>query len=154
MHHSTLLYRACYKKTVLDMPKEYLDYDIHMGMAMVGDLGFVNEVNGCYRLGSTSSLIKVMPEKVFILYTDAIVSVEHIATQSAMAHLLVSVILSSIKLNNVKFLKTWLDKYKSNIGLFVFGKSAVLLFKRVVYFLYKKIFIYNKSLNILYPRGK
>lgn len=73
LNHSSLLYRAEYRDCVMDSPELFIDYRIHIGLAMRGALGFINVPYVTYRHASAQSMIQRSTEVVRELYCDALV---------------------------------------------------------------------------------
>lgn len=69
---SSLLYRATLKPLITEIPGEFIDYRIHLRLAKRGRLGYVNRALVGYRVGSATSMILRMPDKVRELYWDAL----------------------------------------------------------------------------------
>ncbi|MEJ2793808.1 glycosyltransferase [Iodobacter sp. LRB] len=154
LHHSTLLYRLNDAKVVLDMPSEYIDYRIHLGFAMLGDIGFVNEVNSCYRLGSLYSLVRTVPNKIRILYTDSILSVGNVKGKNRiLASILSEVILSSIKCHKISIVQEWYSKFRSHLNYFMLVVSFFIAAKKGAKLIMNKFFL-KKELIFLYSRGR
>jgi len=75
LNHSSILYRASFKKVILDFEGAFIDFKIHLNFAKISPLGFVNKAAVVYRLGSVHSMVRTTPGLVLNLYFDALTSV-------------------------------------------------------------------------------
>ncbi len=79
LNHSSLLYRNKGKQIILNFPEEFIDFRIHLSLALQDNLGYINKKLVTYRVNSHTSMLKHMPKKVVRLYYDALVSIkEHV----------------------------------------------------------------------------
>ncbi|MDF3822159.1 glycosyltransferase family 2 protein [Leptospira sp. 96542] len=75
LNSSSLFYRTDLRDRILDIGTEFIDYRAHLLFASLGPLGFDDRVFVAYRVGTTHSMVKTMPEKVSEQYFEAICSV-------------------------------------------------------------------------------
>lgn len=72
LNHSSLIYRSRHRDVVLNIDDEFIDYRLHLGFARLGKLGVDARTFTVYRANSEHSMIKTTPEKVRILFFDAL----------------------------------------------------------------------------------
>ena len=58
LNFSTLLYRASLKEQMLALDTPMIDYEVHLTLARVGPLAFINQPHACYRWMSSTSMLK------------------------------------------------------------------------------------------------
>jgi len=58
LNFSSMLYRAQAKPLMLGLALPMIDYEIHLILAQIGRLGFVNEPLACYRWMSSTSMLR------------------------------------------------------------------------------------------------
>ncbi len=58
LNFSSMLYRSQVKPLMLGLTLPMIDYEIHLTLAQVGRLGFVNEPLACYRWMSSTSMLR------------------------------------------------------------------------------------------------
>jgi len=75
--HSSLIYRAKVKESILNIPTPCIDYQIHIQLAQQGCLGYVNCTLVGYRVASATSMSILQPDHVRDLYWQALSSVEN-----------------------------------------------------------------------------
>ena len=73
LNHSSIFYRSEFKGLITKLPDRFIDYRIHMALASVGMLGYLNIAYVVYRHSSTQSLIKNSSDMVRHLYLEALV---------------------------------------------------------------------------------
>ena len=73
--HGSLVYRAAVRQCILDMPAPFLDYQIHIRLAALGDIGYVNHALVGYRVASSTSMSTLQSARVRELYWQALDSV-------------------------------------------------------------------------------
>lgn len=72
LNHSSLVYRAAHKNCVLGLPDKFIDYQIHLGLAMQGTVGYLNAAYVVYRHASSQSMIQNSADQVRNLYLKAL----------------------------------------------------------------------------------
>lgn len=72
LFHSSLLYRSVFKGEITDIPGSFIDFRVHIRLAKQGYLLVINEPVATYRHASSSSMIRHMPNKVFLHYWEAL----------------------------------------------------------------------------------
>lgn len=82
LNHSSLLYRASNKEKILSFPENFIDYQIHLNLSLIGDLGYINQTLVAYRINSSTSQLRMMKDKVLIMYLEAIVSIKFDISES------------------------------------------------------------------------
>jgi glycosyltransferase involved in cell wall biosynthesis len=75
LNHSSLLYRCDLRSVILEITGEFIDYRMHLRLAKLGKIGFLNQVLVGYRVYSTTSMIANIPDKVRQLYWEALLDV-------------------------------------------------------------------------------
>lgn len=75
LNHSSLLYRRDLRSAILEITGEFIDYRMHLRLAKLGKLGYLNQVLVGYRVNSTTSMIANIPDKVRQLYWEALLDV-------------------------------------------------------------------------------
>lgn len=73
--HGSLVYRAAVRQSILEMPAPFLDYQIHIRLASLGKLGYVNRALVGYRVASSTSMSTLQSARVRELYWQALVCV-------------------------------------------------------------------------------
>lgn len=72
LNHSSLLYRQKAREVILDIQPPFIDYRIHLRLAALGKLGFVNQMLVAYRVGAEGSMIATANDAVRHAYNEAI----------------------------------------------------------------------------------
>jgi len=75
LNHSSLLYRRDLRNSILEISGEFIDYRMHLRLAKLGKLGYVNQMLVGYRVNSTTSMISNIPNKVRQLYWEALLDI-------------------------------------------------------------------------------
>lgn len=157
LHHSTLLYRSNAKKIILKLPDEFIDYRIHIAFAKEGKFSYINQVNSCYRVGSSSSMIVTMPEKVRLLYSEAILSSDKRDSvfRHAMAHFWSEILLNSIKQKKIKPAISWWNHIANidNVGEAVFITGTAKAIQLLWLAAFRKLLGSTHTPKVLFPRG-
>lgn len=73
--HGSLVYRATASRCILEMQAPFIDYQIHIRLAALGDLGYVNQALVGYRVASSTSMSTLRSAKVRELYWQALTCV-------------------------------------------------------------------------------
>lgn len=110
--HSSVLYRATMQTDVLALPAPFIDYRIHLLLALHGDLGYINETLVNYRVHSVGSMLIHSNDQVRQLYWEAVLSIPRAATsKKALAGCMTefgrSVFFSSLKKRKKALLFMW-----------------------------------------------
>jgi glycosyltransferase involved in cell wall biosynthesis len=79
LFHSTLLYRSQHKGLILTIPGEFIDFRIHVRLASRCHILHLDAPLAVYRHGSSSSMMKTMPEGVQTRYWQALVEAAHMS---------------------------------------------------------------------------
>jgi glycosyltransferase involved in cell wall biosynthesis len=113
--HSSVLYRATMQTDVLALPVPFIDYRIHLLLALHGDLGYINETLVNYRVHSVGSMLIHSNDQVRKLYWEAVLSIPRAATSKkalagCMAEFGRSVFFSSLKKRKKALLLKWFPK--------------------------------------------
>ena len=74
LFHGSLVYRESAKSAILCLAPPFLDYQVHLQLAGLGKLGYVNSVLAAYRVGSTTSATTHQSGYVAELYWQALES--------------------------------------------------------------------------------
>jgi glycosyltransferase involved in cell wall biosynthesis len=72
LNHSSLLYRSEFKSCILNLPDKFIDYQIHLELAMQGPATYVNSAYVIYRHASTQSMVQRSSDLVRELYLRAV----------------------------------------------------------------------------------
>lgn len=115
LNHSSIFYRAEYKDCVLNCPESFIDYRIHIGLAMRGMLGYLNPAYVTYRHASSQSMIQRSNDKVRTLYFDAMLYAfenNDLADvyEAAFGDFTARIIKDGVSMLNLTFLVFWLKK--------------------------------------------
>lgn len=157
LHHSTLLYRSKAKEIILKLPDEFIDYRIHIEIAKIGKFVYINQINSCYRVGSSSSMIVAMPEKVRLLYFEAILSSnkKNSAFRNAMTSFWSEILLTSIKQKKIKTIISWCNHITSieNFGWTVFTIGIIKAIQQLCLTAFIKLLNSAHTPKVLFPRG-
>lgn len=119
LNHSSMVYRASHRHLVLDISEPFIDYRLHLNFARHGVLGVIDRAVVVYRLGSISSMIRAMPEKVHVMYFEALVSamsdpaVSRATRRSALIHFWRSIVLGAMLARDVGAVSRWARRFKS-----------------------------------------
>jgi glycosyltransferase involved in cell wall biosynthesis len=119
LNHSSMVYRTSHRHLVLDIPEPFIDYRLHLNFARHGVLGVIDRAMVVYRLGSVSSMIRTMPEKVHAMYFEALVSamsdpaVSRATRRSALIHFWRTIVLSALLARDFGAMSRWTKKFKS-----------------------------------------
>jgi hypothetical protein len=110
--HSSVLYRATMQTDVLALPVPFIDYRIHLLLALHGDLGYINKTLVNYRVHSVGSMLIHSNDQVRELYWEAVLSIPRAATSKkalagCMAEFGRSVFFSSLKKRKKVLLLKW-----------------------------------------------
>ncbi|UPG91436.1 glycosyltransferase [Luteibacter aegosomaticola] len=74
LNHSSLVYRVAHRATVLELPTPFIDYRIHLGLALLGPLVYTDKAFVGYRCGSTGSMLATANDAVRERYYEALLS--------------------------------------------------------------------------------
>ena len=115
LNHSSLIYRAEHKDCVLDCPAIFIDYSIHIRLAMRGMLGYINAPYVTYRHASSQSMVKRSNQMVRILYLDAVVDAFNKndlddVYDEAMEDFVARVVKDGVSMGSISFLFFWFKK--------------------------------------------
>lgn len=72
LNHSTLLYHSKYKKNILEITENFIDYRIHIRLALHGNLGYLNDTLTVYRFKSATSVLISHNDLVIRLFFEAL----------------------------------------------------------------------------------
>lgn len=72
LNHSSLVYRSQYRSRILEMEPPFIDYQIHMALAGLGKLGYVNQMLTAYRINSASSILASSRDLIIKYKEDAV----------------------------------------------------------------------------------
>lgn len=75
--HSSLIYQAKAKESVLSISTPFLDYQIHTELAQQGHLGYINSTLVGYRVASATSMSVLQAEHVQDLYWQTLLSIQN-----------------------------------------------------------------------------
>lgn len=73
--HGSLMYRAAARQCILEMQAPFIDYQIHIRLAALGDLAYVNHALVGYRVASATSMSILQSTRVRELYWQALTCV-------------------------------------------------------------------------------
>jgi len=97
LNFSSMLYRAQVKPLMLGLVLPMIDYEIHLTLAQIGRLGFVNEPLACYRWMSSTSMLRHQFFDFTLAYMAALVRVLPQASskirQRAVAHYILTTLM-------------------------------------------------------------
>jgi len=110
--HSSLMYRATMQTDILALQAPFIDYRIHLLLALHGDLGYINETLVNYRVHSVGSMLIHSNDQVRELYWEAVLSIPRAAISKkalvgCMAEFGRSVFFSSLKKREKALLLKW-----------------------------------------------
>lgn len=72
LNHSSMLYQAKFKDSVVNLVGSLFDYKLHLNFARIAPVGYINAALTVYRLGSEHSMVRSTPALVQNLYFEAI----------------------------------------------------------------------------------
>lgn len=131
LNHSSILYRAKHKNCVLGCPESFIDYRIHIGLAMCGMLGYLNAPYVTYRHNSPQSMVKRSNQRVRTLYFEALLyAFENNdlgdVYETAMEDFVARIVKDGISMATISFFPFWFEKLHQNIKkarnkIFLFG---------------------------------
>ena len=135
LNHSSMIYRAEFKQCLLDLTGDFIDYRMHLRLSRHGRLGYVNKDLVAYRAGSTTSMIKNAPDKVDLLYWEAITdpgtsSTLKASRTSAQAHFYSRIFYNSVRRRRFFYARQWAIRIRSecpNQANQIFLRSAPLI---------------------------
>lgn len=112
INHSTLLYRAELRESIIPPDGLFIDYTLLMNLASLGYIGYIDKILSVYRIGVPSSVIANRSEHVRLLYWESInaISAEVVGDECrlfASADFLRRVLYRSIRIHSVRILKRW-----------------------------------------------
>lgn len=118
--HSSLIYRAKAKQSILKIATSCIDYQIHIQLAQQGNLGYISSVLVGYRVASATSMSLLQTDYVRELYWQALMSVEKspkICKElgSAMSHFLFTSIWLLISKKRFSEILFWYKKVLQNL---------------------------------------
>lgn len=151
LNHSSIMYRREYKKCVTDNVNSFIDYKIHICLAIVGTIGFINIPYVTYRHASSQSLVKNSNDLIRKLYFEAIL---YAFSQKALFNIhdiiyinfTARIVKDSISKKNIPILKSWVKEIRKNtsknsykILLFGFVGGVHLLMNALLKRMYRKL---------------
>ncbi|RCX33458.1 glycosyltransferase [Thioalbus denitrificans] len=112
INHSTLLYKAELRESIIPPDGLFIDYTLLMNLASLGDIGYIDKILSVYRIGTASSVIDNLNEHVRSLYWESInkPSGEVVGDRNkrlASADFLSKVFYRSIKTRSMALMKKW-----------------------------------------------
>lgn len=115
LNNSTMMYRSKHRPVLLDVPGELFDYRVHLGLARIGAVGYINQALTGYRVGSTGSAVAHDNERVRDMYWQTLLDVPatgalRMAKASAMADFLRRVLFRAIALRRIGLVRHWLPR--------------------------------------------
>jgi glycosyltransferase involved in cell wall biosynthesis len=115
LHNSSMMYRTALRTALLDEVEGLIDYRVHLSLARLGPVGYLNRALTVYRQGSNSSAIVHANEKIREFYWQALrdiprESVDVAALSSGMADFLRRVLMRSIRVRRLGLIRTWLQR--------------------------------------------
>lgn len=122
LFHSSLLYRAIYKNRILDIDGSFIDYQIHIRLALNGNILYIDRKLAVYRNASGPSMLKTMPVLVHQCYWrslfDAYLAVPK-AAHSAAELFWERLVLSSVRNGWLAYLVVWWKTIGNDKYLFI-----------------------------------
>lgn len=159
LNHSSLMYRSFLKKEILEIPKKFIDYRVHLRFSFHGKLGYINQALVVYRNIPTSAT-SVSSNTVRLLYwetiTDEISQKETIHSQlkNSASSFFSTIICTSILQKDLRDIYFWAKKIRQDI-LYDFFKiiliGSILAIKRILIAGITKI-LFRKKIIILFKR--
>lgn len=73
--HGSLMYRATARQCILEMEAPFIDYQIHIRLAALGGVGYLNQALVGYRVASSTSMSTLRSAQVRELYWQALTCV-------------------------------------------------------------------------------
>lgn len=73
LNHSSLVYRGECREKILEIQPPFVDYHIHIKLAELGKLGFLNKMLTAYRLNAVGSMMTNFGDRISKLLVDATV---------------------------------------------------------------------------------
>lgn len=146
LNHSSLLYRSELKNLVSDLPAPFLDYKVHLIMAGIGHMGYIDKPLTGYRIGSASSAIAQRGDFVRSLYWETIRGVAAKAVNpssklTASADFLRRVLFRAVRARSWRLFKDWFlvvsSEHKNN-----FTKLMLLLMKNIFISFFREVSSY------------
>lgn len=113
LNSSSMLYRSSLKNNIINMPDSFIDYRINLSHALCGDIGYINKTLTCYRVNSSTSILRNDNNKVRGLYWEALTSlprekIKDIDLAKSMAEFSKGTFYRSIRLKNLSLFTEWL----------------------------------------------
>lgn len=130
LNHSSIFYRAVYKVNILNFPTNFIDYRIHIELAMHGALGYINAPYVVYRYASSQSMIRLANEQVRDLYLEAVLyglsndSIDDVYDVT-LEDFVARIVRDGLAAANPKFLFRWFRVLSQNIKK---ERARILLF--------------------------
>lgn len=122
LFHSSLLYRAIYKNRILDIDGSFIDYQVHIRLAMNGNILYIDRILAVYRNASGPSMLKTMPVLVHQCYWrslyDAFLTVPEAAHRAAELFW-ERLVLSSVRNGWLAYIAVWWKTVGNDKHLFI-----------------------------------
>lgn len=114
LNNSSMLYRQWVKSLLQEKPIPFIDYQLHIRIALKGKIGYLNQMLVAYRVGGTNSLTSVVPEKVQeYSYKSISEAKATVNTDQAYASYLSDVLYVSVRSFRYKLGTYWIQKMYS-----------------------------------------
>ena len=135
LNHSSMIYRAEFKGSIIDLSGSFIDYRMHLRLSRHGKLGYINKDLVAYRSGTSTSMIKHIPHKVNDMYWEAITDPEIAAkfgasSLSAQVHFFAHILYNSIRKNRLSYARHWANRIRtecSGRAGSIFARSVLLI---------------------------
>jgi len=134
--HSSLMYRAGLKGSLLSITERFLDYRIHCRLAMQGKLGFVNSTLVAYRAGVQGSVQLTESDAMRKLFWEALADVNRLEIKptglvDGVGNFLTRIVSAGIRTSRPRYVYSWIKtvhhetNYRATQILLSFSKAAL-----------------------------
>jgi len=118
LNHSSLLYRAEFKDSLLAMGEEFIDYRMHLRLSMQGALGFINRHLVVYRAAVATSMVNSARDRVQEMYLEALCdpalrTIQRTARRRALSTMLGDILVDAALSRRLSFALYWIGRTRS-----------------------------------------
>ncbi len=149
--HSSLMYRSLYRFSLDSLPDQFIDYQIHIKFAKIGQLGYLNSKHAFYRFNVAGSLSNQNGgDRIRPLYWSALTEItdgdaSKCCKVNALSNFLAKTCIFYLLTGNRKNIKKWANIVRSECSpgqfIAVLVKSAAI----IVYMALRKTVIFHRN---------
>lgn len=156
LHHSSMMYRKDFFKIINEIEGDFIDYEIHIRLANLGLLGYINHCFTAYTVNYSESILRKQSKKISDLYFKSFLAVDcKIVNKFFISKVIARELAVNLYLNKMKNLNFRVDQIKNKFGLVIFFIVCLMLPISIILKMKSKLFkekIRGSDEFILYPR--